>query len=473
MTESGEPDTGGDDTGPGSDTSSSTRTLEIGFFFDGTLNNYENADGSGTGSYANAPSNVALLERLYSTRSARNDDGGELRRRSVYLEGIGTRTGGPDDAVDAAFGTGNTGVSARVHAACRRLERELRNGYAEVTVDAFGFSRGAAAARYFVNCVNRGSFEPVTTGFLMDDEPTHLGRVRLDTGPVRATVRFLGIFDTVAAIGYARDGGDPSDADNADVNVHLDDSSAQAIYHLTAHNEYRRNFALNSIRSPSGACPSGGVELALPGAHSDVGGGYRGRGEVVQPIEPAAGHFSTRSEAEICRADLQRRHADFAEWVLHDHFAGHQPPQLEHGYDLLEEYPHAQRNQRFSYFGNVVWHRRPVRPGLEKVALDLMHHEGRRHGVPFAGIPNDSSYAIPNELAHLPDMFRAGRQPGAMDLALMRLNFIHWSAHYGAVTGIDRSAFKHPPAVTVGVYPMEPAPNWRRIVHRNRPSQAW
>lgn len=59
-----------------------------------------------------------------------------------------------------------------------------------VVVDVFGFSRGAAAARHFINKLLA----------------LNLGR------PLR--VGFVGLFDTVAAIGSAADGLDTSDDNN-------------------------------------------------------------------------------------------------------------------------------------------------------------------------------------------------------------------------------------------------------------------
>ncbi|PRQ09214.1 T6SS phospholipase effector Tle1-like catalytic domain-containing protein [Enhygromyxa salina] len=449
--------------------SSSSRTLEIGFFFDGTLNNLENAGGSREGSYANAKSNVALLYQLYSNASDHDGDGSERRRRGVYLEGIGTNTNGSDDMVDAALGTGNTGVSARVHAACRRLEQEARGrGYAEILVDTFGFSRGAAAARYFVNCVNRRSFEPVRTGFLLDDEPTDLGRVQLP----EATVRFVGLFDTVAAIGTPRDGADTSDADNADVNVHLDDSSAQAICHFVAANEYRKNFASNSIRSRSGAVPSGGVEIVYPGAHSDIGGGYRARGETVVPVQPAFGNFATRAEALACRDELMQRYSAFAQRMIHEHYAGTQPPEFSLSYDEMREDPNGLPSTRYSYDGRVAWVRSSIDPGLEKVYLELMHRQARSHGVPFRSVPNTSEYAIPAILQGIHSRLAASPQLGVADLAMLRMNFIHWSCHYGRADGNAREAMRRIPGFQVDIYPHEPAPNWQRIIHHNQPNRA-
>lgn len=470
MTQTGEGIQSG---GASSSSSSSTTsgTLEMGFFFDGTLNNMANAEGGRQGSYANAMSNVARLYRLYSTATRRSGERTTVRRK-LYIEGIGTHSGGPDDMVDAALGTGNTGVSARVHQACTRLANDARHGrFAEIIIDVFGFSRGAAAARYFVNCVNRGFFDPVSSGFLTDEEPTVLERVALP----RATVRFVGVFDTVAAIGHGRDSEDPlANADNADVNVHVKDGSAQAIYHIVAENEYRRNFALNSLRSSSGALPSGAVEFVMPGAHSDIGGGYRGRGETLLCVEPSYGYYEGRSAAEAARNDLHQRYSDFCEWMQREHFAGTATPEFYMPYDQLSAVPDSLPSMRFSYDGAAVWARGQIRPGLDKISLKLMHDQARSHRVPFTTIPNDSNYAIPTDIQHIYTILSRGEQVNTWNRALLRMNYVHWSSHYGGESGVDRQRFfRSPPRVNPLFYPNEPAPNYRRIIHSNDPSAAF
>ena len=59
--------------------------------------------------------------------------------------------------------------------------------------------------------------------------------------------------------------------DIAELQLALYDQ-AQRVVHLTAADEYRKNFALTTIAS---SLPSGvGFECQLPGVHSDIGGGY-------------------------------------------------------------------------------------------------------------------------------------------------------------------------------------------------------
>ncbi|MBE8345801.1 type VI secretion system tube protein Hcp, partial [Leptospira interrogans serovar Pomona] len=82
----------------------------------------------------------------------------------------------------------------------------------ELQFDIFGFSRGAAAARHFANRVfsqDRGIIAAIKSG---------LGDVELSGTPGGKT-RFLGIFDTVAAIGTPVNGLNPHSADTGEVNI--------------------------------------------------------------------------------------------------------------------------------------------------------------------------------------------------------------------------------------------------------------
>jgi len=115
----------------------------------------------GEGSYENDPTNTAILFDNYK--------GGESTFR-VYVEGIGTQTLGREengvwvaesyekDAVQGlAYGMGSSGIIARVKRAIELLGKKLKDNVkanqtiGALTIDIFGFSRGAAAARNFVD----------------------------------------------------------------------------------------------------------------------------------------------------------------------------------------------------------------------------------------------------------------------------------------------------------------------------------
>jgi hypothetical protein len=82
----------------------------------------------------------------------------------IYVEGMGTADKEYDNQDGFAFGSGRTGIRARVRLACERItekiqsikdiEENKKKKVTQITLDVFGFSRGAASARNFVHEVN-------------------------------------------------------------------------------------------------------------------------------------------------------------------------------------------------------------------------------------------------------------------------------------------------------------------------------
>ncbi|RKS25999.1 putative alpha/beta hydrolase family protein DUF2235 [Flavobacterium endophyticum] len=110
-------------------------------------------------SYSNDYTNVARMWK-YCDKEYR-----------IYVEGMGTDDKQKDSQDGFAFGAGLTGVRAKVRKACEimsnKINEEKRKGnnrnkvLTKITIDAFGFSRGAASARNFVHEVNvKKEYEP-------------------------------------------------------------------------------------------------------------------------------------------------------------------------------------------------------------------------------------------------------------------------------------------------------------------------
>lgn len=277
-------------------------TLRVGVFFDGTGNNASNSAAGlqcraaalqigeqeaqaiyqrcqayqldPDSSYANDVSNIWRLLNLYrEDAKAVSVDDGFKAYLPVYVTGIGTATGEKDTLLPGqAFGRGATGVLAKVDEGFASLEEVLdrftkENSEAALSsleLDIFGFSRGAAAARHFAKQILQRKQGPLA-------QLLRSGKVRLSAGfawSSSVTINFIGLFDTVAAIGGWDDWGNPADANNGDVDLYLPPDCARHVVHLVARDERRRNFALNRVAAPH-------WEISLPGVHSDLGGGYQ------------------------------------------------------------------------------------------------------------------------------------------------------------------------------------------------------
>lgn len=318
------------------DRTDDTIDLTLGVFFDGTANNKYNFDSKlgetnpgkykKQDSYYGAYSNVANLWTMY-------DDEVSLVGK-VYVEGIGTyepkadgtSSGEKDDSDGTAFGMGSTGINAKIARGYSLIIDQIEELKAKankqasatvetLTLDVFGFSRGAATARRFVSCINgiKGRIVEVSGGTvyipLSMGLKAYLKYKNISVNNIR--VRFLGLFDTVSSYepGFLVFGGVNFDDDVDQLALSIP-SFVQKTIHLVAADEYRANFSLTTIDSAGNR----GIEMVLPGAHSDVGGGY---GLVEQePIYMGNYLDPLRS----WRGYLSFKELDEGQWIAHPLF---------------------------------------------------------------------------------------------------------------------------------------------------------
>ncbi|WP_448725609.1 type VI secretion system tip protein TssI/VgrG [Pseudomonas farris] len=479
-------------------------TLRIGMFFDGTGNNKANSetvaacyapdanlaeaakeiqkhcaaygyDGNGSSpdnSYGNDVSNIVRLYELYADNVFDAlPDGAKQAAVRVYIEGIGTKNKGTDLLYSQAMGTGKTGVIARVEQSPTKIMEQLRLLQQQnpgviiekIEFDIFGFSRGAAAARHFANEVLKGEHSilakvlPAGSAVLSSDF-----NWRLTTD---ITINFIGLFDTVAAIaspGLFDFTG--TNSRNPGVNLRLPDDCAHKVVHLVARDEIRENFALNSL---------GHIDLVLPGAHSDLGGGYLPRAkEKLLLGKPLTSNISqsmvpTRSAAYL--AAEKEMYAWYEKGVIE--FDG---PGNELRVALWER-PLTQSRERGG--SNTVPQKkvfaaasieRPVHGELSLVYLRIMRELAVRHDVPFDIIDaNDPKLALPSELEPIHKKLLAYALGESTvegltleERALLRSRYIHLSANWNAAKGLNSSDMNV-------VFINRPAKNNQRMVFPN------
>lgn len=235
-----------------------TIRIRVSLFFDGTLNNRTNvglgAEFNSSDSYSGSVTNVGLLERI---GIAKNGPGAD-EHVTLYIEGIGTTDEESDSiARGASMGMGDTGVVAKALKGLDQAVSLIVAGAGNKTLDwvhfdTFGFSRGAAAARH---CVWRGLKDG-------DGRTLKMRLTEANKPPGNVKSKFVGLFDTVASFGLLHYN------DTADLQLDAI-ANSEKVVQLAAAEEHRANFRLTNIAS-AGA----GEEYFLPGAHSDVGGGY-------------------------------------------------------------------------------------------------------------------------------------------------------------------------------------------------------
>ncbi len=234
--------------------------LRVGVFLDGTGNNIDRP--------SVRLSNVIKLARVYQI------DSEEKSVRWIYARGVGTNSS--MDFLGAAFGKGAAPRFNGVLHEFRNVlkEYEQANGALPGTIvmDVFGFSRGAAMARHFVNVVKQGMFTL----------PAPYNRIPASS----YRIGFLGVFDTVASFG------NPGDNIDRGFSFHIAEHWLQdGCLHLVANDEHRENFPLQALLD--GQDPAHPVdmqsgrmrEIVLPGAHSDIGGAYERTPEQSNELE--------------------------------------------------------------------------------------------------------------------------------------------------------------------------------------------
>ncbi|MGR2856822.1 type VI secretion system tube protein Hcp [Erwinia sp. 1181_3] len=480
-------------------------TLTIGVFFDGTGNNAHNTaeslvacsgehfgmsngdaqsayfqciqlkkghSGFAAGSHLGYFTNVHWLKTLYKQNITADTGYGQS---AIYIEGIGTESGQGDSTYGMGTGRGNTGVVSKTDKAVAAivegiLSYLLKNPEArsciikELQFDIFGFSRGAAAARHFANRV-----------FEQDDAivaaiHAGLGEVKF-TGTPSGKTRFLGIFDTVAGIGTPLNGFNPHSADTGEVNIALRPGVAEKVFHITAQHECRFNFALNSVKP---AWP----ELVLPGAHSDIGGGYN-------PDEYEA-CFLTRPQFETVPVSVSDketktyRHARAVFRTL-QHFPAIAP--LLQGNTIKLRAWHDDRMPADRYgtlqkrSGAALTLERPTRNDWSKVALRVMIDAAQDAGVLFEPIDETiPDFALPADLNSMYEkaivMGRAARNDQrASGFTTTEINtlagkYLHCSANWNSVIqdGQGRITGAVKPAKLV-TFTNRPDYHWQRTIY--------
>ncbi|ASE62318.1 DUF2235 domain-containing protein [Chryseobacterium indologenes] len=301
----------------------------LGVFFDGTLNNKANTKERENNTEVYKKYGIKTWsKKLISEKKDTSYDNGwsNVARMSeacnadygIYIEGIGTDDRKDDENSGFAFGSGDTGIRGKVRKGCeetvKRLKEKLGNKkkVAVLTLDVFGFSRGAAAARNFVYEINKRKYaankktytkRKVSVTFYSDDDGKevpitqlpprgHLGLKLMEAGITveRIVVRFLGIYDTVSSY-HPGVSAKPNFSNDVE-ELHLDDiTSAKKIVHFIATDEHRENFDLTNVAYDTDAKGKKqvpvfyGEEKTFPGVHSDIGGSYLSETEWVREIE--------------------------------------------------------------------------------------------------------------------------------------------------------------------------------------------
>jgi|GEM_PF-1012695 len=245
------------------------------------------------------------VSRKYKEQLERHE---ELAKAQESLKGLSAyqipnpkpRLDLDSDIIGAATAKGVTGIYTKMDAALLKIEEwfqrltkekeyeEAKHFVEEVVIDVFGFSRGAATARAFIDYMQKGERTVIGTKKTSRGRRPHFSQVRvptllkrltvnghIDASQAKVVIGFAGLFDTVSSYNNAL---------LSDVKKLKLDAVKQArkAYHLASADEHRGCFSLTNIAS---AVTEGvGEEYFLPGVHSDIGGGYRDQNHEIEDM---------------------------------------------------------------------------------------------------------------------------------------------------------------------------------------------
>jgi hypothetical protein len=233
---------------------------------------------------------------------------------------------------------------------------------------------------------------------------------------------------------------------NRRVNLFLPPGCAQQVIHLVAADEHRRNFSLNSV------APGWLREIVVPGAHSDIGGGYHPYMiEQVALTRPRRSLVGIQTPYDATQAWLQTHQEmdtlDVQRWI---------DPEDKHACVTVECIERGRKKgQGLKSVIARVMLERGVFGHLSRVYLRVMHGLACDEGVPFLPLPDVPALALPPELGSIADKLLAhargeDQQLTAAEMQMLYRRYIHCSAHWNStlirVNSLIDGLFLHAPA---------------------------
>jgi hypothetical protein len=431
------------------------KKFRFSMFFDGTLNNRSNVQarkestdenfigpvqgkvqfkkyGGKDTSYENYYTNIVFLER-YMLPLHKED----FKHYRIYIEGIGTDDFQSDSKTGYAFGKGDYGVDKKVERGLKEIVDMIKAEVSDkentivdnIDIDIFGFSRGAAAARFFIYMA-------------LKSEDLAIKKQLSDYSISEIKFCFGGLFDTVASYGPWNTFWENSNT----ADLHLNSIAiAEKVVHLCAADEHRKNFSLTNINS---AC---GDEYFLPGVHSDIGGGYNDNviEEELQIIDKDTFYLTTGDKQKILQ-DI--KYLIEKGWFYKNEILGESTFEREEiaitDTDILGA---------INFFNEVYVTRKGAGKGISnkysRISLHLMKSEAVSAGLKFISqIDKDLETEISSDLIDVQNFIyshlgNCKSKPNYWEndnseiLKKIRHNYCHFSAFYGEIAGAHNPKF--------------------------------
>ncbi|MBE8598235.1 phospholipase effector Tle1 domain-containing protein [Xenorhabdus sp. BG5] len=476
--------------------------LTIGVFFDGTGNNVDNTDERLCAkeksdptpeqfndfmcslnkygkpgdvwrlSYDNYYTNVVFLHKLYRT----NEISAGNHQIKVYINGVGTKSGESDSVIGYGTGRGDTGVVTKTDIGIEKIKEVLtefldktKDNIRTLQFDIIGFSRGAASSRHFANRVlkqDKDLLKALNECFV---DHRYLENPRYPTGKTR----FLGIYDTVTAIAEMNNLLNPHNSSvTGRANIFLSPDIAKSVFHITAQNECRYNFSLNSVKPHW-------PELELPGAHADVGGGYDPVSDeslcITRPKSMEVSGFGIPSDNKLyVYKNTQKELEQLKKSPTIGSLVTDENVELITWHDDSSEY--ARRTGSTKIMAAAVL-TRTIQNDWSKVGMLVMQDAAQEAGLVFNKPDNkDGNYQLPEELQSIAKKaiaqglsIRQGQKPEPFtqeELKLIWSKYTHFSANWNNSKTKDNE--KQGDILPAEIaYANRPNSDWRRTIFDN------
>lgn len=389
--------------------------LRVGVFFDGTGNNKINDLPK------RKASNIAKLSDYYEKRE---DSLALIKYEMIYKNGVGTIDYGDNELAGMSMGRG--GIE-RTHEAIKEVAEFFDETPCakEFIVDVFGFSRGAAQARHFVNELHdRAAGPDVRVGFvgLFDTVASFaldfkgLAGYEDHTGVKDGAGDDIDRYEVKKYKGTRREVANPLDGMEIEVpyfeefvksfNFHLSGSSADNIEQLVARDEIRENFPLTSLTPKDSSRLK---QKSYIGVHSDIGGGYSNEAE--------------DSDFENLIVKVKTYKKSYYDIEVIEHLTTSELEEIKTEYEQLGYTLSLKRHYHSIWLHGT----KSVRKELSNVYLHLMYRKAKLAGVPFITLPDDSDYNVPDDLKNYANSVFGGKPYPAQSERYIYAKYVHQS----------------------------------------------
>jgi len=271
-------------------------------------------------------------------------------QKSFYYSGVGTYGNKLLQWFNAGLALPNMDVAKIINKAAVDLEKAYTEND-EVFI--FGFSRGAAIARRFAATVNQ-----------------NIRKINSDAPLI--TIKFLGVFDTVASIGFPNLDDDKKPVSDVKFENCTVAHTVDKALHMVSIDEKRTAFMPTLMAYDKKRV----TEIWFAGAHSDVGGGYRYDGladitlsylieEITEQGLEIRSPLQINFESDECR-ELGLAYDDIA---IHPNPLGKSHQQDR---SLLLDWTLTNRDLRV-HVENDVGKQKPFSPLIHHTVVDRIH----------------------------------------------------------------------------------------------------